>query len=107
MKFKDGYMISSGTPREVFVDEASRHVEMKGGIIGVKVKIMKPSDPEGKMGPKQRLPDDVEILEPKEYTVRVVEEPKPAAAAPAVAEPAAAAPATDKPRSFGGYSRQY
>jgi small subunit ribosomal protein S3e len=109
MKFRDGYMISSGTPREVFVDEADRHVEMKGGIIGVKVKIMKPSDPEGKLGPKQRLPDDVEILEPKEYTVRVVEEPK-AAAAPA---PAAAAPAvqqpeqTRAPRNYGGYSRQY
>jgi small subunit ribosomal protein S3e len=84
-------MVSSGTPREIFVDEAHRHVQMKGGIIGVRVRIMKPTDPEGKLGPKARLPDDVEIFEPKEYSVRVVEEPKVAQAAPAVA---AAAPAT-------------
>lgn len=66
MKFKDGYFISSGEPRRVFVDEAVRHVGLKQGVLGVKVRIMLPHDPKGVLGPKKPLPDCVEIIEPKE-----------------------------------------
>jgi small subunit ribosomal protein S3e len=66
MKFKDGYFISSGEPRRLFVDEAVRHVGLKQGVLGVKVRIMVSHDPEGVLGPKRPLPDFVEIIEPKE-----------------------------------------
>jgi small subunit ribosomal protein S3e len=66
MKFSDGYMISSGHPTKLYVDEAVRHVELKSGVLGVKVRILKPHDPEGRIGPKVRLPDDVLVFDPKE-----------------------------------------
>ena len=34
--------------------------------MGIKVKIMRGSDPEGKSGPQKSLPDSVTIIEPKE-----------------------------------------
>ena len=34
--------------------------------MGIKVKIMLPHDPTGKMGPKKPLPDQVSVVEPKE-----------------------------------------
>lgn len=37
---------------------------MFSGVIGIKVKIMLPHDPRGQMGPKNALPDHVQILEP-------------------------------------------
>ena len=36
---------------------------------GKQVKIMKPSDPEGRLGPKKNLPDIITVHEPKEYPV--------------------------------------
>lgn len=36
------------------------------GVLGIKVKIMLPWDPTGKIGPKNPLPDNVNIVEPKE-----------------------------------------
>ena len=36
------------------------------GVLGIKVKIMLPWDPTGKIGPKKPLPDNVSIVEPKE-----------------------------------------
>ena len=36
------------------------------GVLGIKVKIMLPHDPTGKMGPKKPLPDQVSVVEPKE-----------------------------------------
>lgn len=36
------------------------------GVLGIKVKIMLPWDPNGKLGPKDPLPDYVSIAEPKE-----------------------------------------
>ncbi|KAF3347506.1 Heat shock 70 kDa protein 12B [Verticillium dahliae VDG2] len=36
------------------------------GVLGIKVKIMRGSDPEGKSGPQKSLPDAVTIIEPKE-----------------------------------------
>jgi len=66
MKFKDGYLISTGEPKKHYIAEAVRHVCMRQGMLGIKVKIMLAHDPEGIMGPKMPLPDNVIIHEPKE-----------------------------------------
>ena len=66
MKFKEGYMIKTGNACKEFVDEAVRHVLVKQGMLGVKVRIMKPTDPEGRLGPKKALPDIIVVHEPKE-----------------------------------------
>lgn len=39
-KYKQGYIISTGQPKLEFVDEAVRHVELRQGVLGVKVKIL-------------------------------------------------------------------
>lgn len=61
MKFKDGYMISSGQPVKEYIDTAVRHILMRQGVLGIKVKIMLAHDPQGKNGPKTPLPDLVTI----------------------------------------------
>merc|ERR1712061_832473 len=66
MKFTDGLMIHSGEPVRDYVDTAVRHVLLRQGVLGIKVKIMLPWDPNGKIGPKKPLPDNVSIVEPKE-----------------------------------------
>ncbi|KAI3354152.1 hypothetical protein L3Q82_018481 [Scortum barcoo] len=69
MKFVDGLMIHSGDPVNYYVDTAVRHVLLRQGVLGIKVKIMLPWDPSGKIGPKKPLPDHVSIVEPKEETL--------------------------------------
>ncbi|KAL0311829.1 UNVERIFIED_CONTAM: 40S ribosomal protein S3-2 [Sesamum radiatum] len=66
MKFKDGYMISSGQPVKEYIDSAVRHVLLRQGVLGIKVKIMLDWDPKGKQGPMTPLPDLVTIHPPKE-----------------------------------------
>merc|ERR1711868_45193 len=66
MKFKDGYLISTGEPKKHYISEAVRHVAMRQGMLGVKVKIMLAHDPEGRMGPKMPFPDKIIVHEPKE-----------------------------------------
>merc|ERR1712157_595381 len=66
MKFKDGYLISTGEPKKHYISEAVRHVAMRQRMLGVKVKIMLAHDPEGRMGAKMPLPDNVIVHEPKE-----------------------------------------
>jgi small subunit ribosomal protein S3e len=39
MKFTDGFMIHSGQPSRDFVDYAVRHVLLKQGVLGIKVKM--------------------------------------------------------------------
>ncbi|KAK9213128.1 hypothetical protein WN943_002515 [Citrus x changshan-huyou] len=58
MKFKDGYMISSGYPVKEYIDSA--------GVLGIKVKIMLAWDAKGKQRPVTPLPDLVTIHTPKE-----------------------------------------
>uniref|UniRef100_A0A8C6XC16 DNA-(apurinic or apyrimidinic site) lyase n=1 Tax=Naja naja TaxID=35670 RepID=A0A8C6XC16_NAJNA len=48
MKFVDGLMIHSGDPVNYYVDTAVRHVLLRQGVLGIKVKIMLPWDPSGK-----------------------------------------------------------
>merc|ERR1711990_542795 len=66
MKFVDGMMIHSGNPVKEYVDIAVRHVLLRQGVLGVRVKILKPYDETGMNGPKLLYPDIVTILEPKE-----------------------------------------
>lgn len=66
MKFVDGFMVHSGNPTRDYLDVAIRHVLLRQGVLGVKVKIMLPFDPSGRIGPAKSLPDHVHIIEPKE-----------------------------------------
>ncbi|KAF5452955.1 hypothetical protein F2P56_027905 [Juglans regia] len=62
MKFKDGYMISSGQPVNEYIDSAVRHVLLRQVVLGIKVKILLDWDPKGKLGPTTTpLPDLVTI----------------------------------------------
>jgi len=65
MKFVDGLMIHSGDPINHYVQRAVKHVELRQGVLGIKVKIMLNWDASGKTGPKKPLPDHVIISEPK------------------------------------------
>merc|ERR1712125_96102 len=66
MKYKSGYLISTGQPKLEYIDTAIRHCFFKQGIIGVKVKIFLPYDPTGKKGIAKPLPDVVKINPPTE-----------------------------------------
>jgi small subunit ribosomal protein S3e len=69
MKFRDGYMIHSGQPKKTYIDVAVRHIELRQGIMGVKVRIMLPHNPkaaEGKgFGVAKNLPDIITFIEEK------------------------------------------
>merc|ERR1712100_50344 len=69
MKFQDGYMIAAGNPTRNFIDSSVRHVLLRQGVLGLKVNIMLPHDPSGKMGSALPMPDKVDVLEPKEDVV--------------------------------------
>ncbi|KAF0979083.1 hypothetical protein FDP41_002153 [Naegleria fowleri] len=66
MKFAEGYMIRTGQPVKDYVDIAVRHVYMKQGVLGIKVKIMLPwvvgTGPQN----QKAQPDVVTVQEPKE-----------------------------------------
>ena len=67
-KFKDGYMIHTGEPLRTYVDQAVRHIELRQGIMGIKVKIMLPYNPDaarGRFGIAKPLPDVVVFKEEK------------------------------------------
>ena len=68
MKFRDGYMLRSGNAGQIFVDTCTRHVYMRAGTIGIRVRIMLPYDAEGIKGVAKMLPDVITVLPPKEYT---------------------------------------
>ena len=65
MKFNEGYMKKSGNASREYVDIAQRNVAMRAGMLGIKVSIMLPHDPEGKLGPSRVLDDVITIHEPK------------------------------------------
>ena len=80
MCFKDGYMVKTGNSTRLFHSVAVRCVLLRLGIIGIKVSIMLDTDPSGKTGPKQQLPDVIKIHEPKDESsvvnTRVIAAPK-------------------------------
>lgn len=59
-------MIHSGQPAKDFIDNATRHVLLRQGVLGIKVKIMRGTDPDSKAGNNKSLPDTVTVIEPKE-----------------------------------------
>merc|ERR1712113_293907 len=49
-KFRSGNMTSMGQPVKNFVDEATRHIQLRKGVLGVKVRIAKAYDSSNKIG---------------------------------------------------------
>ena len=43
MKFRDGYMVKTGNSAVEYTDYCTRHIMMRQGIMGCRVKIMLPS----------------------------------------------------------------
>jgi small subunit ribosomal protein S3e len=72
MKYKAGYLISTGQPKNDYIDSAIRHCFFKQGIIGVKVKIMLPtadSSNSKKGGVKKPLPDVVSLPPKNQFLI--------------------------------------
>ena len=69
MKYKDGFMIHTGQPQKVFISSAVRHLELRQGIMGIKVKIMLPYNPAAATGKgfgiPHPLPDVITFKEAK------------------------------------------
>ena len=64
-KYSSGYQISTGQPKLEFIDVAVRHVNMRQGVLGLKVKIMQSL--ERKVGNQTVvMPDYIKIHEPKD-----------------------------------------
>ena len=65
-KYTQGYQVSTGQPKYDFIDAATRSVELRQGVIGLKVKIMQGT--EIKIGPNQVkvMPDFINIFPPKD-----------------------------------------
>lgn len=61
MKFVDGLMIHSGEPVNQYVQRAVKHVELRQGVLGIKVKIMLNYDPAGK---QKHLQQKFQFLSP-------------------------------------------
>lgn len=59
-------MIKSGDAARDYVDTAVRHLKLKQGVLGIKVKIMMPYDPSGKAGVATKQPDVIKVFDPKE-----------------------------------------
>jgi small subunit ribosomal protein S3 len=72
-KFRDGYLPKSGEPARKFLRKAEVHVQIKPGILGVKVRIMPPD---------AEFPDKIQIVEEparqEEETTESPEETPPA-----------------------------
>lgn len=64
-KYSSGYQISTGQPKKEFIDVAVRHVNMRQGVLGLKVKIM--MSVERTVGKTTKvMPDYIRINEPKD-----------------------------------------
>lgn len=79
MKFREGYMIHAGDATNYYIDTAIKHVHLRQGVLGIKVKIMLPhKNDESKQGGNRgegggsgqgvdkQLPDTIKIRDPKE-----------------------------------------
>jgi len=72
MTFRDGYMIHSGQPRITYMDTCTRHIELRQGIMGIKVRIMLPTitSTDGKgIGVAKPLPDVITFIEEKKASL--------------------------------------
>lgn len=77
-KFKQGIIAKTGEPADVFVDEADDKAVLKPGVIGIKVKIMRP---DSKLPgiihikpPKPKKPEEIELVKKPEEEVTAEEE---------------------------------
>merc|ERR1719502_2396935 len=68
-KYNAGYQISTGQPKKEFIDVAVRHVELRQGILGLKVKVMQGVEI-GMVANNKVMPDCVKILQPKDQDDR-------------------------------------
>ena len=71
MKFRDGYMIHAGDATNYYVEKAVKHVHLRQGVIGIKVKIMLPHDPTGENGIARDLPDAIKVPHLKTFLFRI------------------------------------
>ena len=70
-KYNAGYLISTGQPKNDFIDIAVRHVNMRQGVLGVKVKIM--MSVERQVGKVTKvMPDFIRIHDPKDESNDIV-----------------------------------
>merc|ERR1711939_534546 len=67
-KYVSGYLISTGQPKKEFIDTAIRHVNMRQGVLGLKVMIMADVK-KGKGENLKLMPDYIEIRDPKDGDV--------------------------------------
>ena len=58
-------MISTGQPKNDYIDQAIKYVIFPQGCLGLKVKIMLPYDITGKQGCSKQLPDKITIKVPQ------------------------------------------
>merc|ERR1712238_79097 len=65
-KYTQGYQVSTGQPKYDFIDIAVRNVELRQGVIGLKVKIMQGTKIRLPNGKDKVMPDYIEITEPKD-----------------------------------------
>jgi len=95
MKFRDGYMIHAGDATNYYVEKAVKHVHLRQGVIGIKVKIMLPHDPSGENGVSRDLPDAIKVHDPEKADIFDLNQPQ--QAGPPMIEPAymSNAPQTD------------
>ena len=64
-KYTQGYQVSTGQPKYDFIDAAVRSVELRQGVLGLKVKIMQGT--KIKIGAFEKvMPDFIQIAEPKD-----------------------------------------
>ena len=78
MKFNEGYMKRSGQAKTEYIDRATRHLNMRQGVLGIKVMIMLPYDPTGRLGGvRNPLPDQFIISAPKTYDAEEIREDEP------------------------------
>ena len=72
-KYKWGYLVTTGQPKHDFIDEAIRHVELRQGVLGIKVKIF--VDNQGRKKDGKMLPDYIKIHEPKDDMFKTDKKP--------------------------------
>ena len=70
-KYAQGYQVSTGQPKYDFIDKAVRSVELRQGVLGLKVKIMQGVEI-GHGATRKVMPDFIKIHEPKEEDVQNV-----------------------------------
>ncbi|KAG8885566.1 40S ribosomal protein S3 [Tulasnella sp. 331] len=102
MKFTDGFLVHSGQPAKDFVDCAVRHVLLRQGVLGLKVKILNLVGPKDSRYP---LPDYVEHRDPP--IEKVYSEPFSEQRGPANMDPVAAPVAEEQeyvePQEYADY----